>query len=109
MREGVTHGFFPLTETSGGSDPTVREIRNLSHVKLLTRISTRNYESKVAKALIAVFSDSSINQYQSAWKIFHNWLLADSISIIQAHILSYLVRNSGSKDGARFYAKNAYF
>ena len=40
--------------------------------------------------------------YQSAWKKFHDWLPADTVSINQGLVLSYLVDASKTDDVSTF-------
>ena len=78
-------------ETSGGHHPGIRGVRTLSRVEFMRAFYRRTYEDKVVEDLLRFHADSSLNQYDSAWKNFQRWLSPSCTTIDQALVASYLV------------------
>ena len=58
---------------------------------VLKAVYLSSYDEKVAKDHISHLADSLTKQYQSTWKRFQNWLLADCSTIDRPLVISYLV------------------
>ena len=67
------------------------KLRTLDRIQFLKEVYTATRGAKVASSLVHAFRKSSINQAETAWRAFKNWLPEHLTVLRKRHVLEFLV------------------
>ena len=87
-------GAIPGSSTAGArreNHPGIRGVRSLSRMEFLRAIYLLDYDEEVVSNLLSHLADSSLRQYQSAWKRFQAWLPDEAEDIDIPLVAKFLV------------------
>ena len=78
-------------EAGRENHPGIRGVRSLSRLEFLRAVYELSYSEEVVSDLLNHLAKSSLNQYQSAWKRFQDWLPRDETEITMPLVAKFLV------------------